>query len=119
LPVSPQRNLPLIKVGRVLQELRMRKRFAGPGHASNARATTCGRLLGQRFADTANIMIKSIRDVRKYVRQQRPAKPGEPITVRLHPDQLHQLKAWIAKQDDAPSRPEAMRRLLAKALGKK
>jgi hypothetical protein len=76
-------------------------------------------LLGQRFADTANIMIKSIRDVRKYVRQQRPAKPGEPITVRLHPDQLNQLKAWIAKQDDAPSRPEAMRRLLAKALGKK
>lgn len=73
------------------------------------------------LAGTANIiiMIKSIRDVRKYVRQQRPAKPGEPITVRLHPDQLNQLKAWIAKQDDAPSRPEAMRRLLAKALGKK
>jgi hypothetical protein len=30
-----------------------------------------------------------------------------------------QLDAWIAKQDDAPSRPEAIRRLLAKALGKK
>jgi hypothetical protein len=37
----------------------------------------------------------------------------------LHPEQLNQLKAWIAKQDDAPSRPEAMQRLLAKALGKK
>jgi cytochrome c553 len=49
-------------------------------------------------------MIKSIRDVRKYVKQQRPAKPGEPVTVRLHPDQLDQLNAWIAKQDDALSR---------------
>jgi hypothetical protein len=29
-----------------------------------------------------------------------------------------QLDTWIARQDDAPSRPEAIRRLLAKALGK-
>jgi hypothetical protein len=36
----------------------------------------------------------------------------------LVPDQLDQLDAWRAKQDDAPSRPEAIRRLLAKALGK-
>jgi len=28
-----------------------------------------------------------------------------------------QLDTWIDKQDDAPSRPEAIRRLLAKALG--
>jgi len=39
--------------------------------------------------------------------------------TRLQSGQLDQLDAWIAKQDDAPSRPEAIRRLLAKALGKK
>jgi len=44
---------------------------------------------------------------------------GTSINVRLHDDALDRLDTWIAKQDDAPSRPEAIRRLLAKALGKK
>jgi hypothetical protein len=48
-----------------------------------------------------------------------PTGKGTPIVTRLHPPQLDQLDAWIAKQDDAPSRPEAIRRLLAKALGKR
>jgi hypothetical protein len=34
----------------------------------------------------------------------------------LVPEQLDQLDSWIAKRDDKPSRPEAIRRLLAKAL---
>jgi hypothetical protein len=38
--------------------------------------------------------------------------------LTLVPDQLDQLDAWIARQDDEPSRPEAIRRLLAQALGK-
>jgi hypothetical protein len=105
----------------------MRKRFGGRVYPTPRNVGTESPLEPLRAAAClvndllipANIMIKSIRDVRKYVRQQRPAKPGEPITVRLHPDQLNQLKAWIAKQDDAPSRPQATRRLLAKALGKK
>jgi hypothetical protein len=46
-----------------------------------------------------------------------PTGQGTPIVTRLHPPQLEQLDAWIAKQDDKPSRPEAIRRLLAKALG--
>ena len=37
-----------------------------------------------------------------------PTGQGTPIVTRLHPPQLDQLDAWIAKQDDAPSRPEAM-----------
>jgi hypothetical protein len=42
---------------------------------------------------------------------------GEGVMVRFHQNGLlAQLDAWIAKQDDAPSRPEAIRRLLAKAL---
>jgi len=37
--------------------------------------------------------------------------------VRLQAPELTQLDEWRARQDDAPSRPEAIRRLLAKALG--
>jgi hypothetical protein len=36
--------------------------------------------------------------------------------VRLQPDQLGKLDAWRSAQDDEPSRPEAVRRLLDKAL---
>ena len=38
------------------------------------------------------------------------------IGVRLPPAELAVLDAWIAEQDDAPSRPEAIRRILTKAL---
>src|SRR5215831_16554544 len=43
---------------------------------------------------------------------------GPLIGVRLSPDMQAQLDAWRARQADAPSRPEAIRRLLSKALGK-
>lgn len=47
----------------------------------------------------------------------RPATgKGAPIQVRLQPDQLAQLDQWIAAQADQPSRPEAVRRLIAAAL---
>jgi len=38
------------------------------------------------------------------------------IGVRLQPDNLAGLDAWIARQPDAPSRPEAIRRLIERAL---
>ena len=41
---------------------------------------------------------------------------GTPITVRLAPDALAALDVWRKEQNDAPSRPEAVRRLLATAL---
>ena len=41
---------------------------------------------------------------------------GVPVQVRLQPDLLAGLDTWIAKQDPAPSRPEAIRLLLANAL---
>jgi hypothetical protein len=41
---------------------------------------------------------------------------GEPIMVRLQPDLLNKLDSWCATQDDAPSRPEGVRRLLETAL---
>jgi hypothetical protein len=39
--------------------------------------------------------------------------------VRLHKPQLSKLDAWIARQKDEPSRPEAIRRLLEDALNGK
>jgi hypothetical protein len=38
------------------------------------------------------------------------------IGVRVQPDQLAAVDSWAASQDDAPSRPEAIRRLVANAL---
>lgn len=41
---------------------------------------------------------------------------GELLGVRMQPPQLAALDAWIVAQADAPSRPEAIRRLVEKAL---
>lgn len=45
-----------------------------------------------------------------------PTGIGVQIGVRLHPPQLASLDAWIADQTDAPSRPEAIRRLMLAGL---
>ena len=37
--------------------------------------------------------------------------------LRLHPPLLTDLDAWAERQRDAPSRPEAIRRLVEQALG--
>jgi hypothetical protein len=43
---------------------------------------------------------------------------GMGVLVRLQPDLLSTLDAWIAMQPDPkPSRPEAIRLLLSEALG--
>lgn len=36
--------------------------------------------------------------------------------VRLQPDQLAKVDAWRERQDDTPTRPEAIRQLVASAL---
>lgn len=42
---------------------------------------------------------------------------GVQIGVRLQPDQLAALDAWIARQDEPrPSRPEAVRQMLGTIL---
>ena len=45
-----------------------------------------------------------------------PTGQGTPVMVRLQPDQLAALDAWRAAQPGTPSRPEAIRSLLRKAL---
>lgn len=45
--------------------------------------------------------------------KRRPAQTGVLIGVRLQPDQLAELDAWIARLPrPAPGRPEAIRRLV-------
>jgi hypothetical protein len=47
-----------------------------------------------------------------------PTGKGVPVLVRLQPDQLAALDAWIARcPEPKPSRPEAVRQILAGALG--
>jgi len=72
-------------------------------------------LASARYLCHHNIAM-SISDVTK--KRGRPISTGKgmPITVRLQPDQLAALDTWIAKQPDKPSRPEAMRRVLAEKL---
>lgn len=46
-----------------------------------------------------------------------PTGKGTLIGVRLQPKHLKALDVWIAKQKRPPTRPEAIRALLAEALG--
>jgi hypothetical protein len=46
----------------------------------------------------------------------RPPVDSEAVNVRLPVDALKALDDWRRQQDDLPSRPEAIRRLLAKVL---
>lgn len=59
------------------------------------------------------------RSIRVYTKITRAEKPGTMIGVRVQPDQLSALDAWIASQPDKPSRPEAVRRLIARATATK
>lgn len=46
-------------------------------------------------------------------RRGRPATgKGEPVQVRLQPDQLRELDDWIAKEGKGQTRPEAIRDIL-------
>ncbi|MBY0382783.1 MAG: hypothetical protein K2W78_12800 [Xanthobacteraceae bacterium] len=41
-----------------------------------------------------------------------PTGKGEPQLVRMHDEQLAKVDLWREKQEDEPSRPEAIRRLV-------
>jgi len=75
-------------------------------------------LCGQQNLDIEVSMTRQTLIPRKGRRGPLPTGQGTPVVTRLHSSQLAQLDDWIARQDDAPSRPEAIRRILAKALGK-
>jgi hypothetical protein len=61
--------------------------------------------------------MRSIGNIKKKRRRGRPETNATPVMVRVHPDQLAALDAWIERQPDPkPSRPEAIRRILAEGL---
>jgi len=45
-----------------------------------------------------------------------PTGKGVQVVVRMQPAPLSALDAWITKQKDVPSRPEAIRRLVELGL---
>ena len=56
--------------------------------------------------------------ISQKLKKRGPPAPGkgEPILVRLQRTPLAALDHWIARQEDRPSRPEAIRRLVEQAL---
>jgi hypothetical protein len=61
-------------------------------------------------------MEKATRVITKMSARKRPPVTGTLIGVRMQPDRLGELDGWSKSQDDAPSRPEAMRRLVELGL---
>jgi len=53
----------------------------------------------------------------KQKRRGRPPIDSKEVQVRMRRDLLNALDDWRAAQPDVPGRPEAIRRLIAKALG--
>jgi hypothetical protein len=53
---------------------------------------------------------------RKKKREAPPSGKGTPIGLRLAPATLARVDRWAASQQDDPSRPEAIRRLVELAL---
>jgi hypothetical protein len=62
-------------------------------------------------------MARAIVDIKN---KRGPGRPktgiGPIIALRLYPDMEKRLAAWIEQQDDEPSRPEAIRRLVDAGL---
>ena len=56
--------------------------------------------------------------VPKKKRGPAPTGQGIQIQVRIQPDKLAELDRWITAQTDRPSRPEAIRRIVERALAR-
>lgn len=54
--------------------------------------------------------------IRVYTKKTRAAGAGTMVGVRLQPDQLDRLDAWIAKQGKTISRPQAIRAFIEAGL---
>jgi hypothetical protein len=66
-------------------------------------------------------MQTSIRDITKKRGRGRPKTTGtgQGVMVRMQKAALARLDKWAAKQEDQPSRPEAIRRLVELGLKRK
>jgi hypothetical protein len=57
--------------------------------------------------------------VNRKTPKKRPPQRGELVGTRFQPDLLQLIDEWRREQPDPPTRPEAIRRLVSKALGDK
>jgi hypothetical protein len=74
-------------------------------------------LLGSPLFCKTLFMAKSIPVLQK--KRGRPATGQDPLlNFRAPPELITRVDKWAAKQKDAPSRSEAIRRLIEKALGR-
>jgi hypothetical protein len=64
-------------------------------------------------------MVKATREIMKSEKKTRAPKTGTPVLVRIQDQPLAAIDDWRRQQQDMPSRAEAIRRLLAKALSKR
>jgi hypothetical protein len=63
-------------------------------------------------------MLKSIRHIKKQRGRPKATERGETVTLRLHEPLMASLDLWRARQNDTPSRPEAIRRLIDMSLAR-
>jgi hypothetical protein len=68
-------------------------------------------LLGLLFYNIVYSM-KSINNIGKKRGRGRPATDATPVLVRLQPDRLAAIDAWIKKQDRPLTRPDAIRAMI-------
>jgi hypothetical protein len=64
-------------------------------------------------------MGKSIRVIPKKRGRPKTTGKGTLIGVRLHAADLSAIDDWASTQEDQPSRPEAIRRMIEQVLKKK
>lgn len=61
-------------------------------------------------------MAPSIRDNKKSRGRPKTTGIGTLVGIRMHDDELAEIDDWRARQEDQPSRPEAIRRLYRHGL---
>jgi hypothetical protein len=61
-------------------------------------------------------MAASITRTRKKSGRGRPSTGSKSVHLRVLPDQMADIDAWIVRQPDNPSPPEAIRRLVQLGL---
>jgi len=78
--------------------------------------TNGGEPLAARFIYGIMVCMRRQTVISKKKRGPPATGKGTPIMVRLQPSPLAKLDQWIRDQDDQPSRPEAIRRLVELGL---
>jgi hypothetical protein len=67
----------------------------------------------------AKFMAKSISRTEKKRGRGRPKTGAISIHLRVEPKEVDAIDSWRAKQNAKPTRPEAIRRLIQEALGRR